>query len=60
MIGGDYIDTLNENTGNQLNFKLQSRDRIYLNKLNQALQKSRREALESVLSVERRFRSRGF
>ena len=39
MIGGDYIDTLNENTGNQLNFKLQSRDRIYLNKLNQALQK---------------------
>lgn len=39
MIGGDYVDTLNENTGNQLNFKLQSRDRIYLNKLNQALQK---------------------
>ena len=39
MIGGDYIDTLNENADTQLNFKLQSRDRIYVNKLNEALQK---------------------
>ena len=39
MIGGDYIDTLNDNSDTQLSFKLQSRDRIYVNKLNEALQK---------------------
>ena len=37
MIGGDYIDELNSNKAAQFNFKLQSRDRIYLNKLNEAL-----------------------
>ena len=37
MIGGDYVDELNKNKDVQLNFKMQSRDRIYLNKLNEAL-----------------------
>ena len=35
MVSGDYIDKLTEHKKNQIQFKMQSRERIYLKKLDE-------------------------